>query len=156
MIRQILRMARNYTMVRIFKLTFSITYFIVLFYLVFFVNRRKYNYSHNLNIVPIRNTMVGFRHISDLGYFNFYSNLLGNILLFMPLPVIAISVFKINRFFNIMLLCFSLSFSIELMQYVFRVGVADIDDIILNTLGAFIGYCFFLVFKRAFTEIQQN
>ncbi|MDE3248481.1 MAG: VanZ family protein, partial [Bacteroidota bacterium] len=34
------------------------------------------------------------------------------------------------------------SFSIECIQYIFHIGVADIDDILLNTLGALTGTFF--------------
>ena len=51
------------------------------------------------------------------------------------------------------------SILIEVTQYAFAMGAADIDDIILNTLGAFIGYkliyCLILmnIFKKRETML---
>lgn len=39
-----------------------------------------------------------------------------------------------------MLVCFLVSFSIELLQFITGKGVADIDDIILNTIGGAVGF----------------
>ena len=37
---------------------------------------------------------------------------------------------------------------IEIMQYILNVGVFDIDDIILNSLGCFIGFKCYEIIKR--------
>jgi glycopeptide antibiotics resistance protein len=66
----------------------------------------------------------------------------------MPLPFILIFVFKIYKGSTIIFLGFLLSFTIELLQYIFEVGYADIDDIILNTLGTAIGYLCFRAIKK--------
>ena len=127
--------------------TFAFSYFVILFYLVFFAGRRKNAYSYGFNLVPIRNTFREFRYISEIGVFNYYSNIFGNILLFLPLPIILNLVFKVCRFSSILLQCILFSFAIEILQYIFKVGVADIDDIILNTIGVCIGYLFISFLK---------
>ncbi len=47
----------------------------------------------------------------------------------------------------IKLICitFAFSASIEYLQYVFKVGALDVDDICLNVIGSLIGYTFFLL-----------
>lgn len=40
------------------------------------------------------------------------------------------------------------SFIIELSQFVFGTGVTEIDDLILNTLGAMLGFAFFRLLLR--------
>ncbi|MFC3041456.1 VanZ family protein [Virgibacillus xinjiangensis] len=40
------------------------------------------------------------------------------------------------------------SFSIEILQYVTQLGVFDVDDIILNTLGGYLGFLIFVLFKN--------
>ena len=45
-----------------------------------------------------------------------------------------------RKWYNTILLCFSLSLSIELIQLVFKVGSFDVDDLLLNTLGGVAGY----------------
>ena len=45
---------------------------------------------------------------------------------------------------------FMFSFAIEIMQYITGRGLADIDDLINNTLGAVIGYLIFKAGKREY------
>jgi len=51
------------------------------------------------------------------------------------------------------LLCgFLLSFIIELSQFVFGTGVSELDDVILNTAGTFIGFQMFNLCTRITTK----
>ncbi len=45
-----------------------------------------------------------------------------------------------------------LSFFIESMQYVWGVGVSEIDDLILNSIGALIGVVMVRILQRKFVE----
>ena len=45
------------------------------------------------------------------------------------------------RVYTIMIALISLV--VEILQYIFALGVADIDDLILNTIGGFIGIILF-------------
>lgn len=47
---------------------------------------------------------------------------------------------KIRNWLQFTLLMIIIVFFVELLQFVFNVGVADVDDIVLNTLGALIVY----------------
>ncbi|MBP5153189.1 MAG: VanZ family protein, partial [Lachnospiraceae bacterium] len=51
-------------------------------------------------------------------------------------------------------LCISLS--IEILQFVFGKGLAEIDDLILNTLGVTLGYCIFYIIERAVLRRREN
>lgn len=134
------------------KYIFSVTYFIAFLYLVFFAKRRRHQSDYFLNIVPLKNTFKGWANINySIGreVFSFYSNLVGNVVLFIPFSIISVVVFNIQSRARIILLSFGLSFVVELLQYVFRVGVADIDDILLNVTGALIGIVICNVFKKS-------
>ncbi len=68
-------------------------------------------------------------------------NLLGNIILFTPLGFLLPLIFvKINKLPQIIIIALIFSFSIETTQIMFGLGSWDIDDIILNTMGAVIGF----------------
>ena len=129
------------------KIPFSAFYFLILTYIVFFARRRRHSYHHALNLVPLK-VFFDSKENSDTSFINYYSNLVGNIILFLPYPIILILVFKIHKFSTIIFLSLFLSFTIELLQYIFQVGVADIDDIILNTIGAVIGYVCYSIFDK--------
>ena len=61
------------------------------------------------------------------------------------LPVISR---RMRGFFRVMLLGFSFSLLVECTQLVTRVGTFDVDDLMLNTLGAVLGYLFFALCDR--------
>lgn len=68
-------------------------------------------------------------------------NILGNIALFVPLGIYLPMLFnkkKASMSKNIVFIAL-VSLSFELFQYVFSTGVTDINDIILNTFGGFLG-----------------
>jgi glycopeptide antibiotics resistance protein len=59
---------------------------------------------------------------------------------------------KRHSFIKVILTGFMFSFIIETLQFVFYKGVAEIDDLILNSLGILIGYCLYkLLFKQSAT-----
>jgi glycopeptide antibiotics resistance protein len=143
----------NKKIINIIKLIFTLSYFTILFYLVFFIGRRRGGYSYSVNFVPIRNTWRELKYINEIGRFNYISNIFGNILLFLPLPFILKFFLKFYKFSTVLLISVLLSISIESLQYIFKVGVADIDDVILNSVGACIGYYFVSHSKNALKSL---
>lgn len=88
----------------------------------------------------------------------FLLNLLGNIILFMPFGALtdALSGTPANKFRVIITACF-FSGCIEVLQLVFRIGVFDADDILLNTLGAYLGLCIYrFLVKRNVVLVYNN
>lgn len=79
---------------------------------------------------------------------NSFGNLIGNIVAFIPLGYLLPRVFKSARnIFLCMLEVFLFSLAIELFQLFSAFGRFDVDDILLNCLGAFFGYLFFRIMK---------
>lgn len=79
------------------------------------------------------------------------SNLLGNILIFIPLGFLLPLLIK--RFRNtviILLAGFLLSVFYECFQLVTGIGVFDVDDMLLNTVGTAIGVIIFWIIKKLF------
>jgi glycopeptide antibiotics resistance protein len=142
----------NKKIVHALKLILTFSYFAILFYLVFFIGRRRGGHPHDVNIIPLINEWRELPYVADIGRFNYYSNIFGNILLFFPLPIILKMYLKTYRFSTVILISVLLSFSIEAIQYIFSVGVADIDDIILNTTGACLGYLFISHTNKSLTS----
>ena len=71
-------------------------------------------------------------------------NFLGNILIFIPIgilyPIAFGTVGDERKKYRTVLFGFALSLIVELSQLVFSKGYFDLDDILLNTLGAVIGF----------------
>ena len=69
------------------------------------------------------------------------TNLLGNLVAFMPLSFfLPLFLRRLRRIIPFTLSVMLFVTLIELAQYVFSVGVCDIDDLILNTFGAIIAF----------------
>lgn len=77
-----------------------------------------------------------------------YRVTLMNIFLFFPLGL-SMTFALPNRckhpIFLVMTFSFLLSLVIEISQYIFRLGRCEVDDIIMNTIGAFIGAIAFML-----------
>jgi glycopeptide antibiotics resistance protein len=68
-------------------------------------------------------------------------NLLGNLLLFLPMGIYLPYIFKkLYIFRNYFKYITLFLISIEIMQLILRRGSFDIDDFILNIIGAIIGF----------------
>lgn len=122
----------------------------------FFHPDRKTNPSkaQPVALIPFQQTYRSFDHAWFVTTYkqqfqrNFLRNFFGNLFLFFPLGVLvhwalpnrerstAISV----GWRQVALGAFLLSLSAESLQYFFRVGFFDVDDILLNMVGALIGY----------------
>jgi glycopeptide antibiotics resistance protein len=80
-----------------------------------------------------------------------FSNLVGNIVIFIPLGVYLPLLKRDKRVIPNLLFIFIMSLFVEIMQGLLGIGASDIDDIILNCLGGWVGilcYRFLLLLLR--------
>ncbi len=87
-----------------------------------------------------------------------------NIIMFLPMGMLLPGAFR--KFRNpliCILTCGVLSCLIEVIQYVFRLGIAEIDDVVTNTMGGAIGwliwgilYLICHIFGKIFKRNQGN
>lgn len=80
--------------------------------------------------------------------FEIYVIFLGNIVVFIPLAFIISAFFKNIKPYQLALIGIITPFIVEGYQYIFRCGDVDIDDIILNCLGYFIGMGIYIIIKK--------
>ncbi len=111
-----------------------ITYILLLFELV---TSRDISIG-GTNLVPFREM---FRY--PIGSTNFYRQVVGNVILFMPFGFFATYYTKISKIRNISLITFLVSFTIETVQK-FIGRSFDIDDIILNVIGGVAGFLIYV------------
>ena len=106
-----------------------IIYILLLYYIVTFQDN---NYGTN-NFVPFRE-IFRYHYTSRL----FIKNVLGNVLLFIPFGLFTTRFIGTKKVSLTIIISFLVSCAIEFAQM--RLGrTADIDDIILNTIGGMIG-----------------
>src|SRR5271163_1804416 len=75
-------------------------------------------------------------------------NLFGNIIPFMPIGLLAPFIVRSFSWRKALVLGVATGLSFEVMEVVFRVGIFDVDDIIMNAFGVMLGYAVFVMFKR--------
>jgi glycopeptide antibiotics resistance protein len=78
-------------------------------------------------------------------------NFLGNMLVFLPLGFFPALLFRQESWWRSALTGCCVSVFVEWGQY-FLLRQSDVDDVILNTLGALAGYWLFLVLRRFFPD----
>ncbi len=78
-------------------------------------------------------------------------NLIGNIFVFSPMGfLIPIWSARKNRWYHAIIYTFTFSFCIEIIQLFTKVGVFDVDDLIMNTLGGYLGWLMYFIIKIIF------
>lgn len=89
------------------------------------------------NVVPFRTIGMYMRHFDSFPLRTWVINVFGNIGVFMPYGLLLPMLFRRAREYRGFLLLFAGPLAgLEMLQMVLRVGSLDVDDIILNVLGA--------------------
>lgn len=125
---------------RAVMITLAVIYALIMCSLLFFRGRSQgLNYQYNL--VPMETIGPLIWHREHFTTDTWVKNLFGNIVLFIPLGIWIPWLFRRYRSWakltSIVVLILLL---VETVQLITRVGTFDVDDIILNTAGAWIGF----------------
>ena len=123
-------------------------------YVVFFARRRQNIVwsSHLVNLVPLVNTIRAYQDVSYIGQWNYWSNIFGNIALFVPLPALVAATMGIHSWRKLLGIGVVASMLIECGQYVLEIGVPDVDDVLLNSAGVLLGI---VLWKVLFSKIYR-
>ena len=113
-------------------------YTLFLLYLMFFAFGRSQYDINIVRLIPMFST-VGFVKQTIL-WKTIIVNIFGNILIFVPFGFLGIVFPKLNQFWILILDFLFAIIIVESLQYFTRLGVFDIDDVILNTVGGAIGF----------------
>ena len=128
------------------KLTLFMIYICVLCYVLFFaenMGRKTGERLYSYNLVPFNEIKRYLYNVETIGLNMVLINLLGNILLFLPFGFLLPSFWpEDEKKHPIAMFIIAMLFSavVECLQFMTGVGSADVDDIILNTAGAMLGY----------------
>ena len=130
-----------------------VAYFALLIFFVFFsdeLGRKTGTIVRRMNTHPFHEIRRFWAMRYTYGWKTTLMNLGGNILIFAPLGFLIpmSSKNKVTRnFFVVTLISIMFSGAIEVVQILTKVGAFDIDDIILNTAGAILGYIVYAIAK---------
>lgn len=132
---------------------FSLLFFAYILALFQLVVEQDVYFGSGFNLRPFEEI---FRY--EIGSYNFYRQVIGNILLFVPFGYFATSYARIKGVGGITIITLLCSSIIETVQY-FIGRCFDIDDIILNVVGGIIGFLVFIAFdaiKRRLPKFMQK
>lgn len=96
-------------------------------------------------------------YLRNLGSWFWMRNALGNIGLLLPLGLLGpIALPALDRWWRIALLALAYSTAIEISQLWIPDRSADIDDVLLNVLGALIGFGIWRLARRPQTTAEES
>lgn len=123
----------------------SLLFIIYIVFLAYVVTSPQIIYFES-NFIPFKE-ILRYDFLSPL----FLKNIIGNIILFIPLGFLIAYKLNLKHFYSVILLSLYFSVCIESLQLVIG-RVFDIDDILLNTIG---GICGFLIFQIFFKKLKK-
>ena len=101
-------------------------------------------YHYNLELFKEIKRFWNYR--KQVGYLAMFTNLFGNVLIFVPFGFFLPMASKYRSFFSTMFAGFGLSLCVEVFQFITRVGSFDVDDLLLNTIGGIVGHIIYEIF----------
>ena len=126
----------------LFMLSFAL-YSMILFYVVTFQDA---NYGTN-NFIPFKEIM---RY--EIGSSYFVHNVLGNIIMFIPFGFFVSYIVKSKKPYYIFIITLMSSIAIEGTQLLIG-RTFDVDDILLNIFGGFLGYLIYLILQLIYDKL---
>ena len=132
---------------RVGKILF-VLYIIFVFYFLLIseiYGRIEKMQEYHYNLVLFREIKRFWNYREQLGMFATATNLLGNVLIFLPFGFFMAMASRYRSFLNTLIYSFALSLTIELSQLFMKVGCFDVDDLLLNTIGGILGFITFLI-----------
>ncbi len=152
--------SRQTSSYRLFRINLIIWFILYVFLIITLTQLDRYSYrdefdkyilfydSRPINFIPL-NTITAYTTKFMSGYIStdlFLYNILGNILALAPLAFFLPLLFKSqNNFFRFFLSALGATLAIEIAQFVTMSGTCDIDDILLNLLGACVAFAIFQI-----------
>lgn len=101
---------------------------------------------YTANFIPFKTIKMYIRYY-DLPGLRSFSNLFGNILIFIPVGILMPMVHKASQNIWIMLInAFIFVIGIEIFQLFSAFGAFDVDDIILNCFGVLLGRALYQIY----------
>lgn len=101
--------------------------------------------EYQLELIPFWSYIQVFRERN----LNLLRQMISNVLVFIPWPILFASVFPVMRTFRLAVgSAFLFSALVEITQLVLRIGLFEFDDMFHNVLGAVIGYGIWMFYRR--------
>lgn len=122
-----------------------IIYLIALFWIIVFKFNVPFSYmrKRSINLIPFSESLILNGKLA-------FSEIIMNVVIFVPLGIYAGILFKRWIVGKNLFLFFLISLICEVFQFILGVGASDITDIINNTLGGIIGLMIYKGIEKVF------
>ncbi|ALR31202.1 teicoplanin resistance protein VanZ [Chryseobacterium sp. IHB B 17019] len=128
-----------------------VPYTLFLLYLLF-LGMGRFQYDDNLlTIKPIVSTINFIKGASS--WMDIVTIVLGNIIMFIPFGFLGWIFPTLKDLKSLLFTFISVIFIVEALQYFTRMGIFEIDDIILNTFGVYLGFLLCRFVEKRFEEL---
>ena len=152
-------MIRNTTKRQKLGWVLFLMYLCLLAYFMFFsesFGRTDTDRGYAYNLVPLKEITRYFRYYRTLGMPLFLINIVGNMVAFMPfgffLPIISR---RSRKWYNTVSFGLIFSLILETLQLIFKEGSFDVDDMLLNTVGAGLGFLVYRTVQRTRVKMRR-
>ncbi len=134
---------------KMISLIIFVLYFTGLIYVMFFGFNRITGAHYSYNLIPFNTLYQYIFHFNNYSLYTLFINLLGNIAVFIPFGILLPIMNKqFEKPTKLLVVFIAGIFILEVLQLFFRVGAFDVDDIILNAIGAVLGQGIYLAIKN--------
>ncbi len=126
-----------------------IPYTLFLLYLMFLgMGRFRYE-DHLITVEPVFSTIKFIRGTSD--WKNMVTIVWGNVVMFIPFGFLGWFFPRLQQVTPLIFTFISAIVIVEALQYFTRMGIFEVDDIILNTFGAYAGWLLYRKIEKRFS-----
>lgn len=137
-----------------------IVYLAILMNVLFFSDyygRTDLKSEYTYNLIPFKEINRFIKYRDYMTFEDWTTNLFGNVLAFIPLGFF-LPLMNVNyrKFFKVLFSCFFISLFVECLQLYYKVGIFDVDDLFLNSLGGVIGYVIYKVVYKVYQGGKNN
>ncbi|WP_033398647.1 VanZ family protein [Riemerella columbina] len=112
-------------------------YTLFVLYLMFVWHRSPYS-QNIVRLAPLASTILFIK--KSILWKSIIINIVGNVVMFIPFGTVGFVYPKYRQLKPLVIDFISAITVVEALQYFTRLGVFDVDDIILNTIGVIIGF----------------
>lgn len=126
-------------------------YTLFLVYMMLYGCGREAGEIGNLQLTPFRS--IHYFFLPHIPFGTFFLNIICNIAVFVPFGWLGLKFRPMKNLFLLTLVFVQGIITIEFTQHFSGRGTADIDDVILNTLGMLTGFFFLSVFGKSSKNI---
>lgn len=127
-----------------------IIYLMALFWILLFKLGVRFSYMQNrsVNLVPFREPLISNGRVD-------VSEIVLNVVIFIPLGVYVGVLAKRKAFITKLFSFFLISLMFEVLQFILKIGAFDITDIITNTTGGIIGLMIYEAFEKVYNDSSK-